>query len=230
MLNNIFNRSKCPINMKLENFSKYVRRQRIARFFAQYEIFKRQITVKGSVIECGVHHGGGIMSWAKISSTLEPYNYHRKIIGFDTFSGFPSVSEIDKTNPNVKEGMFAEEYDIFSELIDVIKEYDNNRFINHKTKVELIKGDATITIPKFIDENKHLLVSLLFLDFDIYEPTVVALEHFLPRMSKGSIVVFDEVNNEGWPGETVALLEKFNLNDYKLECFEFEPEISFIQL
>jgi len=229
-MSNIFNHSKCPTNEKLKNFSKYVRRQVIARFFAQYEIFKKQITVKGSVIECGIHHGGGIMSWAKISSILEPYNYHRKIIGFDTFSGFPSVSEIDKVNPNAKKGMFSEEYDIYNELTDVIKEYDNNRFINHIAKVELIKGDAIITIPNYINKNKHLIVSLLFLDFDLYEPTIVAIEQFLPRMPKGSIIAFDEVNNEHWPGETLALLEKFDLNKYKLECFEFEPNISFIQL
>jgi hypothetical protein len=55
-------------------------------------------------------------------------------------------------------------------------------------------------------------VSLLYLDFDIYEPTAVALEHFLPRMPKGSIVAFDE------------------LYKFKLESFPFEPEISFIQL
>ena len=101
----IFEESKCPTESKIANFSKYVRRQSIARFIALYEIFKRQIKIKGSVVECGVHHGGGLMAWAKLSATLEPYNYHRKIIGFDTLCGFPEVSEIDLRNPNTKEGV-----------------------------------------------------------------------------------------------------------------------------
>ena len=227
---NVFNQSSCSIDKKLANFSKYVRRQNIARFLAQYEIFKRQIGIKGSVVECGVHHGGGLMAWAKLSATLEPYNYHRKIIGFDTFSGFPKVSEIDLRNPNAKEGMFFEEYDVYSELLEVIKEFDENRFINQIPKVELIQGDACITIPKYIEENPHLIISLLFLDFDIYKPTTVALESFLHRMPKGAIIAFDEINNVDWPGETLALLEKLDLNLMKLECFEFEPNISFIQL
>ena len=93
---------KVPIEIKFGNFTKYARRQKIARFLTQHEIFKKQIQIKGSVVECGVHHGSGIMAWAKISSTLEPYNYHRKVIGFDTFSGFPSVSAIDNEGKDKK--------------------------------------------------------------------------------------------------------------------------------
>ncbi len=235
----VFEKSKCPTADKLANFSKYIRRQNMARFLVLYEIFKRQLRVKGSIVECGVHHGGGVMAWAKLSSTLEPYNYHRKIIGFDTFSGFPSVSQVDQERPGVEEGgrvatvkvgSFAEDYDVYEELSEAIQEYDDNRFINQIPKIELVKGDANITIPQYVEENKYLTISLLFLDFDLYEPTVTAMKNLLPRMPKGSILAFDEINNEHWPGETVALLEQFNLNQYQLECLEFEPNISFIQL
>ena len=222
----MFEKSKCPTDKKLKNFSKYVKRQHIARFMVQYEIFKRQLNIMGSIVECGVHHGGGVMAWAKISSILEPYNYKKKIIGFDTFEGFPSVSKID----NSKEGMFAEDYNTYEELLKCIEEYNNNRFLNNIDKIELVKGDANSTIPKYIEKNKHLLVSLLYLDFDIYEPTKTALKNFLPRMSKGSIITFDELHAENWKGETMAMLESLNIRDCKIENFSFEPNISFIQL
>ncbi|MEO8949200.1 MAG: TylF/MycF/NovP-related O-methyltransferase [Mucilaginibacter sp.] len=229
----VFEQSKCPLDKKLHNFTKYVRRQNLARFMVQYELFKRQINIKGSIVECGVHNGGGAMAWAKISSTLEPYNYHRMIYGFDTFEGFPGINEIDAAanNPIASKGAFAEsDYNIYEELQDVIKEYDDNRFLNHKQKIELIKGDANITIPEFVKKNKHVLISLLYLDFDIYEPTVTALKYLFPLMPKGAILAFDELNNPDWPGETQAMLEALNLNNYKIECFDFEPNISFIQL
>jgi len=54
----VFERSPCNTKDKLENFPKYVRRQTIARFLARYELFKMILDVKGSIIECGVHHGG----------------------------------------------------------------------------------------------------------------------------------------------------------------------------
>ena len=54
----------------------------------------------------------------------------------------------------------------------------------------------------------QLIISLLFIDFDLYKPCKYAINKFLPRMAKGSILAFDEINNEGWPGETLALLEE----------------------
>ena len=227
---NFFIISKASTTDKLKNFSKYVRRQDIARFMVYHELFKKQIGIKGSVVECGVHQGGAIMSWAKISNILEPYNYHRKIIGFDTFKGFPKVSKIDKNNKIVKKGMFSEKFNILDDIKLSIKDYDKNRFINHISKIELIKGDATKTIPQFLRKNKHLLISLLFLDFDIYKPTFIELKYFLPRMSKGAIIAFDELNNKQWQGETMALLKKFNINKHKINNFQFEPNISYIIL
>lgn len=225
----LFEQSACPTNDKLRNFPKYVRRQEIARFLCRYEIFKRQLGIKGSIVECGVHHGGGLMTWAQISATLEPYNYHRKVIGFDTFEGFPDVVAQDGNGDNAKAGAFGEGYDIHAELAQSIGEFDSNRFINHIQKVELVKGDANKTIPQYLADNRHLLISLLYLDFDIYQPTVTALTHLLPRIPKGGIIAFDEVNNPDWPGETLALLEKLELKRHRLECLEFEPNISFIQ-
>lgn len=224
-----FETSPCAIDKKLANFTKYVRRQNLARFLAQVEIFKQQLHVKGSIIECGVHHGGGVMAWAKLSTTLEPYNYHRKIIGFDTFEGFPDVASIDIFNrSDIHEGMFSEDYNIYEELNLCINEYDENRFLNHIPKIELIKGDANLTIPEFVKTNPYLLVSLLYLDFDIYKPTVTALKTLLPRMPKGAVVAFDEINNSDWPGETQALLEELNIKNCELKCFEFEPNISYM--
>ena len=49
-------------------------------------------------------------------------------------------------------------------------------------------------------------------------------------MPKGAIIAFDELNNPDWPGETQAILEKFDLNKYQLKCFEYEPNISYIVL
>jgi hypothetical protein len=228
---NAFETSKCPINERLEHFSKYVRRQKLARFLTHYELFKKVLNVKGCVVECGVHHGGGVMTWAKLSSILEPYNYQRKIIGFDTFKGFLGFHENDQApNPRQKVGSFKEGYDIQSELKNCIAEYDDNRFLNHINKIELVEGDATITIPKFIENQRHLIVALLYLDFDLYEPTVAAIRHFKSRIPKGGIIAFDEVNNANWPGETMAMLDEFELNKNALQCMTFEPNISFIQL
>lgn len=221
----LFVNSKIPVDKKLKNFSMFVRRQDIARFIARYELFKKIINIKGSIVECGVHIGGGLMTFAKLSANLEPIAIDRKIVGFDTFNGFPSISEKDY---EIKH-FFNEEFDMYEELIKAIHVFDDNRFLNQYQKVELIKGDACQTIPDYLNKNPHLVVSLLFLDFDLYEPTKIALEYFLPRIPKGGIIAFDELNNEYWKGETIAALEIFgSFNSYRINKFYFDPNISYI--
>ena len=232
-MSEVFARYDAPLRVKLDNFEKYIRRQSLARLLARYEIFKLQTHVKGSIIEAGVHHGGGLMAWAKLSADLEPYALDRRIIGFDTFEGFPEIAEQDKggqENASLAAGGLAAGYDVHAELTELIAEFDANRFLNQFPKVHLVKGDACETIPRFIRDNPHLLVSLLFMDFDLYEPTKAALEHFLPRMGAGAVLVFDELNNPWWPGEMRAVLEMLNLREHRIHRFAFDPSIAYIVL
>jgi len=225
-----FERNPQPWEGKLENFPKYVRRQNLTRFLALYEIFKQILPVKGSIVECGVHHGFGVMTWAKLSAILEPVNLTRRIYGFDTFQGFPSLSEADlaAASRHVKVGdLYADSYD---ELRELVATYDSTRHLGHVPKVHLIKGDACSTIPQFVKDQPHVLVSLLFLDFDLYEPTRIALETFLPRMPKGAIVAFDELDNPLWPGETLAMLEMLERYKLRIRRVEFDPYIGFAEV
>ena len=222
----IFESSPDTLEARIENFPRYVRRQQLKRFLVLYEIFKRILKVKGSIVECGVFRGFGVMSWAKLSAMLEPENLTRRIYGFDTFAGFPSVHAKDANTVAMPHegGLQANSYD---ELQALIAEYDKDRFLGHIDKVHLIKGDVTQTVPAFVQSHPHLLVSLLFLDVDLYEPTRVAIEHILPRMPKGAIIAFDELDNPQWPGETLALLDHPGIRSLRLERLEWDPYISF---
>jgi hypothetical protein len=225
-IEHIFLQCSDSVETKLDNFTKYIKRQRLTRLLSLYEIFKRVLPVKGSIIECGVYGGFGLMAWANMSAVLEPANLTRRVYGFDTFEGFPSVGEKDLNDVMRPEQgqLHSNSYD---ELMELIAIYDSNRFLGHVDKVHLIKGDVSKSIPEFIAHNKHLMVSLLFLDMDLYEPTRVAIEHFYPRMPKGAIIAFDELDNPIWPGETQALLESIGINKLRLERIEFDPYIGF---
>ncbi|MEK7540652.1 MAG: TylF/MycF/NovP-related O-methyltransferase [Patescibacteria group bacterium] len=230
LINLIAQENKPAIEL-VDDFPKYASRQAISRFLAQHELFKMILDNKGSIVECGVFRGSGLMAWAKLSAIYEPTNYHREIIGFDTFSGFPDVDIKDMAeNKNVDAktgGIFADSYDELKKAIDL---YDSNRFLSHISKIKLVKGDFLKTGPEFLEKNQHLVISLLYLDFDIYKPTKEALKMFLPRMAAGSILVFDEINNPKWPGETVALMEELDLKKHTIKNFYYEPDISYIVL
>jgi len=224
-----FETSADSISDRLECFPRYARRKSITRFLALYELFKLAQGVKGSIVECGVFRGFGLMSWAHFSAVLEPANLTRRVYGFDTFEGFPSIAEKDANSRRMpKTGeLRSASHDELQRLIQI---YDDDRFLGHVDKVHLIKGDVVETIPRFVEQNQHLVVSLLFLDFDLYEPTRIALQQFLPRMPKGAILAFDELDNPIWPGETAALLETAGIGNMQLRRLEFDPYISFATL
>jgi hypothetical protein len=221
-----FERCADSIETKLDNFTKYIRRQKLTRLLALYEIFKRIVNVKGSIVECGVYRGFTLMAWANISAVLEPANLTRRIYGFDTFEGFPDVSKED-SNAIMKPQKGQLLADAYEELQELVEAYDSNRFLGHLRKIHLIKGDVALTIPDFIANNRHLVVSLLFLDLDLYEPTKIAIEHFLPRMPKGAVIAFDELDNPIWPGETCALLDCIGLNRLAIQRIDYDPYIGF---
>ncbi|MHC4294821.1 MAG: TylF/MycF/NovP-related O-methyltransferase [Planctomycetota bacterium] len=224
-----FENSSLPIAQRLHNFPRHVRRQDIARFLAKYELFRKVLQVNGSIAECGVYAGGGLMSWMHFSAILEPYNHTRRIIGFDTFEGFPGIHANDAkgTSKHLRTGELSTTEDIQQEIEHLIALHDSNRPLSHIPKAELVRGDACKTIPRYVQDHQHLLVSMIYLDFDLYEPTLVALRELYPRVPEGGIVAFDELNCEELPGVTTALLEALNLDNVALQRFAFDPYIAY---
>lgn len=216
---------------KLRAFPKFVPVAELGRFLARSRIFERVLSVPGSVVECGVFGGGGLMTWAALSAILEPLNHVRRVIGFDTFEGFVRTTAKDApaaANPAAAAGALAG--DPAEDIARSAAIFDIYRPLGHIPKVELVKGDALSTIPAYLAENPHLVVSLLYLDFDLYEPTKCALEQLVPRMPKGAVIAFDELNHRAWPGETMALVDTLGVRSLRLERFTFQPQISFAVL
>lgn len=222
----VFTGSADDLPTRLANMARYARRAQVTRFAALYELFKLALPVKGSIVECGVFRGSSFMTFAQLSAALEPTNLTRRIYGFDSFGGFPEVGAHDRPEATgARAGdLAADSYDELTRLLEI---YDTDRFLGHLPKARLIRGDVTETIPAFVADHPHLLISLLFLDLDLYEPTRAALRHLLPRMPRGAVLAFDELDNPLWPGETTALLDEVGVNRLELRRFEFDPYIGY---
>lgn len=216
---------------KLQNFPKYVPRQSLTRFLTRHEIFKHVLDVQGSVIEVGVLGGGSLLSWAHLSSIFEHLNYQRRIIGFDVFGENVSLSEKDETGSSLEQYRQGQmRLDSYNDILESIEVFDLNRFLSSQPKVELVKGLAQKTIPEYLQNKPETVVSLLYLDVNLYEPTKAAIEYFYPRMPKGAVIVFDEVNDRGLPGETMALIDTLGIRSLALKRFSYDTKISYAVL
>ena len=126
------------------NLMKYMSRQGLAKLLTYIDVFRLTRDVAGSIVECGVYFGNGLMTWAKLSAALEPYNYRCKVIGFDTFCGNKGISDEDFTKysdsedkyiHNKEGGYYADSYD---DLLTCIDLFDKDRPLKQFEKVELV--------------------------------------------------------------------------------------------
>ena len=204
----------------------YMDRRLFAQALAKTKLYELVRNVQGSIIECGVHRGNSLMLFSHLVSTLYPCGFNRKVIGFDTFSGFTGLTERDSAG--ISEGDLGDvDYHHLSEWVEF---QQRNNFIPHVSRTSLVKGDADTTIAQYFIDNPHTIVALLYMDFDLYKPTKTALETIIPHMPKGAVIAFDQLNQEKWHGETAALKDVLSLNDMPLRIFEFEPHISYAVL
>lgn len=212
---------------KLFSFPVYVPRQVIEDFLSRYELYRMVQHLHGSIFEFGTFNGGGCFSFATFSAIMEPQNLTRKVVTFDTYSGFPSISDADKGgNAELvhEGGLTGRPLERLERARDL---WDSNRFLGHVPKLDFVKGDILETLEPYLEANPHSLPALLYLDFDLFEPTAHVLRHMLPRMQKGSIVAFDELNHPSFPGETVALLQELNIADVSIQRIPFSSRISY---
>jgi hypothetical protein len=226
-MNNVMENSGLSYQEIMWDFPVFASRQKITYFLERYELFKMVQNIPGDFIELGVAGGFGLMSFAHFCSIFEPTHYVRKIVGFDTFEGFPEIGDKDTSQAeHMKEGGLA--HFSYEYLLKCIELYDQNRFLSHIEKVELVKGRVEDTLPKYIEENPQLTVGMLYLDVDLYSPTKTAIELLWDRIPKGGIVVFDELNHSDYPGETLALIDTLGIGSANLKRLPFASMAAYL--
>jgi hypothetical protein len=215
-----------PDQELISNLGLYMNRQSLSRLLFMTELYQKIIDVHGVIMEFGVRWGQNLALFSSLRGMLEPYNYNRKIIGFDTFQGFPSVDE--KDGGKVSKGDYSVSSGYRDILEGILAYHESESPIPHKRKFELVQGDATVTIYEYLKKNPETIVSFAYFDFDIYLPTKVCLEAILPRLTKGSIIAFDELNCPEFPGETLAVMEVLGLSNYAIKRSTLNPLISYL--
>lgn len=225
-----FLESKISLLDKLETFPRFATKRSIARFLAKQQIYQQILNTTGIIVECGVFNGAGLFSWAQLANIFEPTNYTRKIVGFDTFEGFPEINEKQDNSGSARSKPGDLRGSSLAELNLSAEKYNSERHLSHIKNIEFVQGNFMLTAEQYLKNNSHTIISLLYLDFDLYEPTKKALELFLPRMPRGSIVAFDEINCESFPGETKAFDEVMGIKNFAVHRFNFDPWISYVKL
>lgn len=215
-----------PDGELLDNLGLFLPRQTLARILFMQKLYELILPVHGVVMEFGVRWGQNLALFSALRGMLEPFNYNRRIVGFDTFSGFPSVSELD--GGRVQAGDYGVAEGWKGRLEEILGFHERNAPIPQKRKFELVEGDATQTVPAWLQQHPETVVALAYFDFDLYEPTKACLEALLPYVTKGTVLAFDELNCPEFPGETVAVREVLGLSRHAIRRDPSNPLISYV--
>lgn len=221
---------QCPIppNEQLANLGLYLNRQTLSRILFMQEMYQRILPVHGIIIEFGVRWGQNLALFSSFRGMYEPFNYTRKIVGFDTFSGFPSVTAKDGKDSVARTGAYGVTDNYKEYLESVLAYHETESPLSHLRKFELIEGDATETLPRYLKDHPETIVALAYFDFDLYEPTKKCLELIRGHLTKGSVLGFDELNSAVFPGETVAVREVLGLDRYAIRRSPQNPCPSYL--
>ena len=224
----LFKNSPLPEDEILLNLGLYISRQSLSRIIFMHELYKLNIDITGVVMEFGCRWGQNLALFQAFRGMYEPYNYNRKIIGFDSFEGFQSIHEKDGKAPIVYEGAYSVSKNYTEHLNKILAHHETESPVSHIKKYEIIKGDATQTLSTYLEKNPETIISLAYFDFDIYAPTKSCLELLKDHITKGTVIGFDELNWHDYPGETLAFKEVFGLNKFKIRRSSLCPTPSYI--
>jgi hypothetical protein len=222
----LFKTAPIPDNELLNNLGLFVSRQNLSRMLFIHELYQRIIPVHGVVMEFGVRWGQNLALFESLRGMYEPFNYNRKILGFDTFAGFPQLDDKDGGKLTVGDYGVTSDYETF--LTKLLEYHESESPIAHKKKFELVKGDATVTIEDYFERHPETIIALAYFDFDVYLPTKKCLEAIMGHITKGTVIAFDELNCPDFPGETIAVKEVLGLDRYAIRRSPLAPLCSYI--
>ena len=153
----------------------------IYRCYELWVLAKQAKNIDGAILEVGVWRGGTGLLMAEANK----YS-NKKIYLADTFNG---VVKAGTKDTSYKGG----EHNDTS--LDLVSDLISNLCLNN---IDLLEGIFPEDTSHLVTEN----IAMLHCDVDVYNSAKDVVEWCLPRMSKGSLIVFDDYGFFGCEGIT----------------------------
>ena len=184
---NFLDDSNKILQLSKDNPFLFIRTGLIAKIFFFKELYDIISSVPGSLVEVGSWYGQSSILFENIRAIIEPFNFTRKIVSFDTFNGYNETSGLNILSDEISKYKVNDDWTDTLESIQAAHKAINNsasKFLN-------IKGDILNTIPEYLRDNCEP-IALVYYDIATYETIKFAFNSLIPYISKGGIFVFDD--------------------------------------
>ena len=176
--------------------------ERLRKFLVKVELFKKVLNIPGDIVELGVFKGTGNAQLLKLKEIFIPAS-QKKLVGFDLFASnydlrkHKNLTELYEIS-NIKNKVKKEVIENYLNKLPLTNYLKNKKTLFEKKNFRLIEGDVLQTIPKYLKDNPGFRISLLYMDMDIYKPTLFSLEILYDRIVRGGIIILDEYACDKW--------------------------------
>ena len=171
-----------------------------------YHLINEVSSIKGDVIELGIHKGNTSLLIKKI---LDIFKIKKKLFLLDHFRGLVNFTDKDTKISKKLEFKYKSKKKQVEAFIN---------FFNFKN-IKIIDKDATTLNKGFFKKNQKFC--FVYMDMDLYEPTIKALNSIDSHVSKGGYIIFDEGLKKDW-SEGKAIKHFYNLNKNKYEIIKID--------
>lgn len=227
----MFENSPLPMEDRLFNIGMFTRSSVLVKFLVLSEIYQRVVKVPGCLIEFGTWWGQNLILLENLRAIHEPFNKQRTIIGFDTFSGYTTLSNQDKKSEVWEKNSYSTGKRYIQYLDELLKIHEGCNVLGHiQGRHKLIAGDVCRTAPAYFEQHRESIVAFAYFDMALYEPTKAALEAVKPHLVSGSILLLDELTWEESPGEAIAFKEIFSRDEVVVEKCQLYPSKAIITI
>ena len=230
----LFRESPLTTSDLLINTSLYMTSGSFAKLLFLDEVYRRILHLPGIVMEFGVWLGASTVAFENLRAIHEPYNAQRRIVGFDTFKGYPADLAFGQEGAHfeqiIRDQTYSAPEDYVEHLTQVLEVQAARNPQGHIAKHSLVAGDVRDTVPTYLANHPETLVSLAYFDLATYAPTAACLEALSPYFMPGSIIVFDELGHDQYPGETVAYRQFLSGRSFTINRSRFLPDRVIVEL
>lgn len=162
--------------------------------------------IPGAIVECGVWRGGSMMAAAL--TLIQCGDTSRELYLYDTFAGMtdPTHDDVDLRGRPAADTMISlgqnnkgESRWCNASLADVEANMSSTGY--PRERMRFLAGPVEETIPAAVPDG----IALLRLDTDWYESTAHELQHLVPLMAPGAVLIVDDYGH--WQGAQKAVDE-----------------------
>lgn len=100
----------------------FMRGSLLARIFGTREVYEKIVNIPGCIVDMGTWRGQTAVVCENLRAIFEPLHLNRRIIAFDTFTGYTGFSTMDNATSLHKDGTYStgENYDeLLSKILEL---------------------------------------------------------------------------------------------------------------